>query len=61
MKHFQRQNELPQDGIVGDTTWNELMADDAKHYAVSKEPRGMISRRSSSDYTNWAIWLLQTR
>ncbi len=61
VKHFQRQNELPQDGIVGDTTWNELMADDAKHYAVSKGTQGMISRRSSSDYTNWAIWLLQTR
>ena len=40
VKHFQRQNELPQDGIVGDTTWNELMADDAKHYAVSKGTQG---------------------
>ena len=33
VKHFQRQNELPQDGIVGNTTWDELMAEDAKHYA----------------------------
>lgn len=40
VKHFQRQNELPQDGIVGDTTWDELMADDAKHYAVSKGTQG---------------------
>ena len=21
VKHFQRQNEMPQDGIVGDATW----------------------------------------
>ena len=24
--HFQRQNELPMDGIVGNTTWDALMA-----------------------------------
>ena len=40
VKHFQRQNELPQDGIVGNTTWDELMAEDAKHYAVSKGTQG---------------------
>ena len=61
VKHFQRQNELPQDGIVGNTTWDELMAEDAKHYADLREHRAMISRRSSSDCMSWDIWLQQTR
>ena len=40
VKHFQRQNEMPQDGIVGDATWDALMAEDAKYYAVSKGTQG---------------------
>lgn len=40
VKHFQRQNEMPQDGIVGDATWEALMAEDAKYYAVSKGTQG---------------------
>lgn len=40
VKHFQRQNELPMDGIVGDSTWDTLMAEDAKYYAVSKGTEG---------------------
>lgn len=40
VKHFQRQNELPMDGIVGDTTWDAIMSTDAKYYAVSKGTQG---------------------
>lgn len=40
VKHFQRQNELPVDGIVGNTTWDAIMAEDAKYYAVSKGTQG---------------------
>ncbi len=38
--HFQRQNNLTMDGIVGDSTWDAIMAEDAKHYAVSKGTQG---------------------
>ncbi|MCC8026036.1 MAG: peptidoglycan-binding protein [Clostridium sp.] len=40
VKHFQRQNELPMDGIVGNTTWDAIMSPDAKYYAVSKGAQG---------------------
>lgn len=40
VKHFQRQNELPMDGIVGNTTWDAIMSPDAKYYAVSKGTQG---------------------
>ena len=40
VKHFQRQNELPMDGIVGNVTWEAIMAEDAKYYAVSKGAEG---------------------
>ncbi len=40
VKHFQRQNEMPQDGIVGDATWDALMDEDARYYAVSKGTQG---------------------
>lgn len=40
VKHFQRQNELPVDGIVGNTTWDAIMSPDAKYYAVSKGAQG---------------------
>ena len=36
VKHFQRQNELPMDGIVGNATWDAIMAEDAK--AIAKAP-----------------------
>ncbi|WP_368282850.1 peptidoglycan-binding protein, partial [Enterocloster lavalensis] len=40
VKHFQRQNELAQDGIVGNSTWDAIMSPDAKYYAVSKGTQG---------------------
>lgn len=40
VRHFQRQNELPMDGIVGNTTWDAIMSPDAKYYAVSKGAQG---------------------
>ena len=61
VKHFQRQNELPQDGIVGNTTWDELMQKMPNIMQYLREHRAMISRRSSSDCMSWDIWLLQTR
>ena len=61
VKHFQRQNEMPQDGIVGDATWEALMAEDAKYYAVSKEPRATIYSGSSSVFMSWVIWQRRIR
>ena len=40
VRHFQRQNELDQDGIVGRATWDAIMDPDAKYYAVSKGTQG---------------------
>ena len=40
VKHFQRQNELPMDGIVGNVTWDAIMSPEAKYYAVSKGTQG---------------------
>lgn len=40
VKHFQRQNDLAQDGIVGNTTWDAIMSPDAKYYAVSNGAKG---------------------
>ena len=44
------------DGIVGNTTWDALMAEDAKYYAVSKGTEGEDIRRISSVFTSWVIW-----
>lgn len=40
VKHFQRQNGLPTDGIVGNATWDAIMSPDAKFYAVSNGTQG---------------------
>ena len=40
VKHFQRQNELPIDGIVGNVSWDAIMSPDAKYYAVAKGTQG---------------------
>ena len=40
VKNFQRQNDLEQDGIVGDSTWDAIMDPNAKYYAVSKGEQG---------------------
>ena len=40
VKKFQRQNDLAQDGIVGDSTWDAIMDENAKYYAVSKGDQG---------------------
>ena len=40
VKNFQRQNDLEQDGIVGDSTWDAIMDPNAKYYAVSKGDQG---------------------
>lgn len=40
VKIFQRQNSLTQDGIVGSSTYDAIMAQDAKHYAAQKGDEG---------------------
>lgn len=40
VKIFQRQNALTQDGIVGGSTYEAIMAPDAKHYAAQKGDEG---------------------
>ncbi|MDO5550902.1 MAG: peptidoglycan-binding protein, partial [Lachnospiraceae bacterium] len=40
VKIFQRQNDLTQDGIVGGSTYEAIMAQDAKHYAAQKGDEG---------------------
>ena len=56
VKHFQRQNELPTDGIVGNVTWDAIMSPDAKYYAVPRELRVMILSASSSVFMSWDTW-----
>lgn len=40
VKIFQRQNDLAQDGIVGDSTWDAIMSPEAKYYAAQKGDQG---------------------
>ncbi|RGY97371.1 peptidoglycan-binding protein [Clostridium sp. AM58-1XD] len=40
VKHFQRQNGLPQDGIVGEETLNAILDPEAKYYAVENGVSG---------------------
>ncbi len=40
IKVFQRQNQVPQDGRVGETTLDLLMSDEAQHYAAKKGDSG---------------------
>lgn len=40
VKVFQRQNKLAMDGIVGSTTWDFIMSQDAKYYTVAKGDSG---------------------
>lgn len=42
---FQRQNELTMDGIVGPSTWEAIMAEDAKYYAVANGVAGEDIKR----------------
>ena len=40
VKHFQRQNGLTEDGIIGQDTLMAILSPDAKYYAVSKGVKG---------------------
>ncbi len=40
VKIFQRQNDLAQDGIVGNSTYEAIMSSDAKYYAAQKGDQG---------------------
>ena len=40
VRHFQRQNEMTQDGICGTETWDKIFSDSAPHYAVSNGTDG---------------------
>lgn len=40
VRHFQRQNDMEQDGICGAETWDRLFASDAPYYMVSKDTDG---------------------
>ena len=48
VKVFQRQNKLPQDGIIGTDTLNILMSDDAKFYAAQEGDVGSDIERIQS-------------
>ena len=48
VKVFQRQNKLPQDGIIGTDTLNLLMSDDAKFYAAQEGDVGTDIERIQS-------------
>ncbi len=45
VKTFQRQNELAQDGVAGPSTWDSIMAPDAKYYAAENGDAGEDVRR----------------
>ncbi len=42
---FQRQNDLAKDGIVGPSTWEAIMAPDAKYYAAANGDQGVDIQR----------------
>jgi len=48
VKSFQRQNNLVQDGIVGPSTWQAIMAPEAKYYAVGNGDQGDDIQRIQS-------------
>lgn len=48
VKHFQRQNGLTEDGIVGQDTLMAILSPDAKYYAVSKGVKGDDIQRIQS-------------
>lgn len=48
IKTYQRQNDLPQDGIVGASTLTSIMSPDAKYYTVTKGESGDDIQRIQS-------------
>ena len=40
VRHFQRQNDMTQDGVCGTETWDKIFSDSAPHYAVSNGTDG---------------------
>ena len=61
VKHFQRQNGLAEDGVIGQDTLMAILSPDAKYYAVSRGSRETISSRSRGVCTSWATWPARTR